>query len=357
MRSRNFTILCLGFLISSCSSGKYFEGPDEHLAFKIITRFESSIPGFDGSLSQPISCDIDENGLIYILDQTREQIVVLSPELEVIRLIGGSGDDSDVRLLPIENNPNQIRAGGGIIAHADMIRAIQVFSADGTLITTFETEHQARDLSVSSEGHIFTSTMDPTYPVVIYDRKGNVLDRYGPAFIQASREEFERDIHLRRKNYSHLTIMPDHTIILFNPYWLRFRVFDDRREYSDRQLDLLKLIRSEEEDIGELLSEHKVLYMEWSPERINSLLRRGEWRSENWGGMVPWRIALDMVSDGDDLWLFSGQRLIQCDDRGRVRRLIDTDLEGYWGIAIHEGMIVLCSQSDGSLAIGRLPPH
>ncbi len=356
MRSRYFTLLMIGILTSSCASGKFFNGPDESLSFEIFDQFESSIPGFDGTLKKPISCDIDENGLIYILDEDARQIVVLSPDMEVIRLIGNPDESPQEQLLSFGQNRSRISVGGGIVAHSDMGGSIKVFSTEGIYLGTFETEHQAHDLAISSDGHIITLTLDPTHPVISYDRDGQVLRRLGPAFIEGRAGYDDRDPSRYGLDHFRLTVLSDGTVVLFSRTWLRFRIFDQQGAFRDYQIDPMRLFRlTDTEDEIERMEERAAKIAEWPPERVNELISVGEYRHMEMGSVTSMHTGLGVTSTKDSVWLFSGQRLVECDARGRIRRLIDTGLDGYGGLRIQDGLVVLYHWSDGSLAIGRIP--
>jgi hypothetical protein len=118
IRTFSSLLILIGILIAGCTGNRLFTGAEESISFEIHNRFESAIPNFEGTLEKPISCAIDEDGLIYILDEGREQIVVLSPDLEVIRLIGGPGSSSGVELQSFEWNRNELAVGGGIVAQS-----------------------------------------------------------------------------------------------------------------------------------------------------------------------------------------------------------------------------------------------
>ncbi len=281
---------------------------------------------------------------------------MLSPDLEVIRLIGGTGSSSKIELLSFEWNRNDFAVGGGIIAHSDNDGSIQVFSTDGTLITTFDTEHQALDMTVSKEGSIITLTRNPIHPVISYDREGSVLRRLGPAFIKDFDGTSREGQYLHGMDHFRLTALSDGVVVLFSRTWLRFRLFDRYGEYRDHPIEPMRLFRpgDDREEI-EHLREKADQIEEWRPERVNDLVRAGEWQPMQIGSVTGGYIGIGVTSGDGSIWLYGTRRLIECDSRGRIRRLLDNDLDGYWGPAIRDGRIVLFNSFNGSLAVGRIP--
>jgi len=356
MRSRQLSFILSVFILTACSSNRLFTGSEEHLSFEIHDRFESTLPGFEGTLSKPISIAIDEEGLIYVLDEGERQIVVLSPELKVIRLIANPDESPPEEWLPFGQNRSRISVGGGIVAFSGMEGSINVFATDGTYQGTFETEHQVHDLVISSDGTIITLTYDLPYPVITYNREGHVLRRLGPAFIEGGVRDDVWDPSSWGLDHFRLTVLSDGTVVLFSRTWLRFRLFDQQGEFRDYPIDPIKIFRPTDDTEEIVLMEERAANItEWPPERVNEMIRSGEYRHGEIGSVTGMYIALGVSSADENIWLFGGRRMVECDTKGRILRLLDTDLDGFWGPAIRDGLVVLYNQFNGSLAVGQIP--
>jgi len=343
-------LLCSLFLSLSCSSRTGSELVVEQLSFHVRDKFESNVPEFEGFLSQPIDCAVDEDGRIFVLDKIENHVVVFDRDLVVVDLIGRRGDGpGEMRMLPQSGN-HHLAVGGGHVAISIDPNLIHVFQTDGTFINRFSAENSCTDLIVREDGRIVTHTYEEEFPIVEYDIRGNVLRRYGHAVFRTGDEYAHRRFGVWAYNLGTLAPLPNDGLVTFNEQWMRLRFYREGEFLSESMLDLEKLaINPTKTDLRTIRMLQKE-FRDHSPERINRLAKSGRLTRDDFPQM---NTLAEVTTDGERIWgVFGGPWLYQFSADGRASRIFEFGDHGSLIFAVRNGQVVFCA--GGSIAVATI---
>ena len=209
-------------ILASCSSRIGSELVVEQLSLDVREQFESRVPEFEGFLSEPIDCALDEDGRLYVLDRMENHVVVFDRDMVVVDIIGSRGDGpGELRIFP-QSGYHHLDVDGGFVVVGTDPNLVHVFQVDGTFINRFIPEHICTDLIIKDGGRIVTHTFDEEFPIIEYDIHGNVLRRYGQAIIRKGVEYFGLGLGIWYYNRGSLASLSDNGLVTFNARWLRF---------------------------------------------------------------------------------------------------------------------------------------
>jgi len=199
-------------LAAGCSSLPPSERHLEEMQIELLEEFESTVPEFEGFLVDPYSCDFDDEGNLYVLDQRAHHIVVFDREMRAVRIIGREGDGpGEFRFGEYGANSHRLAIAGDVLAVCAIRRTISTFRLDGTFIDRFMLDTGAVDMDLDADGIIYVSTQEGANPIRAYNTSGEELRRLGSAMIPIDVAPRAREdwFEIYQANRCLLEVLPD----------------------------------------------------------------------------------------------------------------------------------------------------
>ncbi len=348
-------IILITLLISSSNcSGAKTELTVEPMDLLVQDKFETTVPGFNGFLSQVADIDIGPDSRIYILDQIERHVVVLDSTLTAIIIIGRDGDGPGEIRIRRQSNNHHLAIGGGFVVIGSDPNLIHIFDMEGNFIRRFNPQLFICDLDVKEDGTIVTHTFDADAPIVEYDSQGNELGRYGRAVIRTGMGNANSP-QFNMSNMGTISLLPDEEVVTFNTDWLWLGHYREDELLSEAMIDLVEMVRiasPSRENFKIARPQMKVL-RQHSPDIINRAAESRPLNDDDFPRMTfMGSIRTDAVRG--DVWGSFGIWLWQLTTDGHIQRVFECENGGSANFAIRDGYIAIGAGT--RVAVGNIPP-
>ncbi len=209
-------ILC-GLMISPVASAEEYESEPydtymywtsaegskrEAAPIRELYTVEDKVYGFDLGIeefSEPADLDTDSKGNVYILDADNARVVVLTPQLKLIRIIsaptvkGEELDFSGARGIYLDRE-DQVYVcdtnNGRVLVFDKNGKYTKQITLPESDVVPDDFNFAPTKLVMDSRGYIFVLSDGSYYGAVVYDEDGNFLGFYGANYVQATVLDF-----------------------------------------------------------------------------------------------------------------------------------------------------------------------